>query len=154
MRESPSIQVRAFALMLAAGLLAASAVGCDADSAEPGPSIEHDEHLSTAILDLADAGEARRLSALTDFAWDAVYVYYEGAPADEIARDVGADLAMNDRYYSAGCLMVFVDDDDVVRAISAPELVTWDGSNRFTAGVRLVPTRPGKSSSLSLEEPA
>lgn len=81
-----------------------------------------------------------------------MYVYYEGASADDIAGDVGTELEMNDCYESAGCLMVFVGGDDVVRAISAPELVSWDGSNRFTADVRLVPSRAGKSSGLSLQE--
>lgn len=140
------------AVTLAVVLLSAGVAGCDSDSAETGASIEHQQQLSTGILELADAGEERRLSALTDFEWDAVYAYYEGASADEIATDVGSELEMNDRYYSAGCLLVFVDDDEVVRAISAPELVSWDGSNRFTADVRLVPSRPGKSSGLRLEE--
>lgn len=90
---------------------------------------------------------------VTDFDWDSVYVYYEGARADEIADDVGARLDMNDYYGSAGCLMVFVHDDDVVRAISGPELVSWDGSNRFGDSARLIPTRPGKSSGLRLTEP-
>lgn len=99
--------------------------GCDSGSSEPGQPLEHDDRLFTAILDLAEAGKSQRLAALTEFAWDEVYVYYEGASADDIAGDVGTELEMNDYYESAGRLMVFVGGDDVVRAISAPELVSW-----------------------------
>lgn len=142
------------AAVLAATLLAASTSGCDSGDAEDARTIEYDEQLFESILELARAGEAGRLSDFTEFDWDSVYVYYEGASADDIARDVGSELDMGKYYSSAGCLMVFVHDDEVVRAISGPELIGWDGANRFTADVRLEPGRQGRPSGLLLQEPA
>lgn len=82
-----------------------------------------------------------------------MYVYFEGASTEDITRDVGSELKMNDYYYSAGCLMVFVSGGEVVRALTMPEVLGWDGENRFSAEVKLVPGRPGQLSGLQLVEP-
>lgn len=118
-------------------------------SGSGGSSVEYDEQLSATIVGMSKRDESRRLAALTHFAWDKVYVYSEGASADQIAQDVGADVLTDKYYRTAGNLLVFVRDGEVLRAISVvPDLLKWNGSNSFGRDVELTPAHPGGSSGL------
>jgi hypothetical protein len=95
-------------------------------------SVEYDEHLSQRLRELsAEAGTAR-LSDLTDFEWDVVHVFFEGATAEEVERVVGVPVLSDKRYYTAGNLLVFVADGEVVAARSVvPDLLAAGGEFTF-----------------------
>lgn len=129
----------------------------DTDSGFGSPSIVvYDEEMSKSIRTLGPRGETRRLSSLTSFEWDAVYVYFEGTSAGAIEGQVGINvLGKSDYYYSASCLLVFARNGEVERAISvSPDLFFFEGSNKFSSKVRMVPMKPGKRTGLRLEDPS
>ncbi|UYM07186.1 hypothetical protein [Solicola gregarius] len=129
--------------------------GGDVNSSS-GSAVEYDERLSATIVGMSKRGETRELARLTNFTWDNVYVYSEGASAEKIADDVGSAVLSEKYYYTAGNLLVFVRDGEVLRAISvAPDLLTWNGTNAFSPAAEITPAHPnGPPGLLRIREPA
>lgn len=119
-----------------------------------GSAVEHDEELASTVVAMSKQGETRQLSELTDFEWDKVYLYSEGAHAKDVAEDVGSDVLSDEYYYDAGNLLVFTRDGELERAVSVvPDLLTWDGANGFGPKVTLTPAHAGENRLLRVQEP-
>ena len=151
----------ALALGIAAGLLAGCDDGDDGDEAlggtgsgtETGVQVEQDDALASALRGLSQDRRAAGLADLTDFSWSAVYVFSEGATAQQIEDAVGQPVLESERYYDAGNLLVFVSDDDVQRAVSVlPDLLVAQAGHGYGAAVRLVPHGSGTPALLRLQE--
>ncbi len=126
----------------AVAVVAALGVACRDDQ---GVTVTTDVALAARLRTLAISGSAVPLSDLTDFDWDTVHVFGEGATSAEIEAVVGAPVIRGSRYLDAGQLLVFELDQDVVRALSVvPDLLAFDRRS-WSAGVRLEPEggRPG-----------
>jgi hypothetical protein len=99
--------------------------------------ITTDRGLSDGLRALSEMGAAGTLRSMTDFEWDAVHVFDEGATAAQIEAAAGAPVLRDRRYYDAGNLLVFTLGDEIVRAVSVvPDLLrvdhpTWDGAVRL-----------------------
>ncbi|MDQ3306758.1 MAG: hypothetical protein M3499_00090 [Actinomycetota bacterium] len=119
-----------------------------------GQSVQADPELAQALRDLSVEGEPARLVELTDFEWDTVHVFCEGATKESVQRDVGTAVLTSDRYYDAGNLLVFMRDGVVERAVSVvPDLLATRGTNRYSAQVRLTPHGSGTPALLMMREP-
>jgi len=80
--------------------------------------IVSDRELEAKLDGLRHNGGTEPLAALTPFVWDTVYLYREGATADEINTDVGAEvLRPGTRLMITGVLAVFVKDGKAVKAL-------------------------------------
>lgn len=136
--------VRRWALGLA---LVAALVGCGTG----GTAVERDEDLEAGLRDLSARAGAGQLADLTDFAWDAVFVFPEGVSAEAVEAEVGSAVLPGDRYYDAGNLLVFVREDEVVRVVSVlPDLLVTGGRARWDADVGLEPRGEATPASLRL----
>jgi hypothetical protein len=100
-------------------------------------SVTGDRRLGDGRRALSEMGASGALRTLTDFDWDAVHVFDEGATAAQIEAAVGAPVIRDRRYYDAGNLLVFTLAGEVVRAVSVvPDVLrvdrpTWDGAVRL-----------------------
>jgi hypothetical protein len=96
-----------------------------------------DDALADGLRALAGSGGTAELHALTDFGWDTVHVFGEGATRGEIESAVGEPVIRGSRYLDAGQLLVFERDGDVVRAVSVvPDLLSFDRPT-WSSSVRL-----------------
>jgi acetaldehyde dehydrogenase (acetylating) len=119
-------------------VLATLGAACSHDP--PGVRVTTDEALTNRARALAASGGAAELRTLTDFGWDTVHVFGEGATRDEIEAAVGDPVIRGSRYLDAGQLLVFQRDGDVVRAVSVvPDLLSFDRSS-WPSSVRLEST--------------
>jgi len=113
--------------------------------------VTDDEGLQSGLLNLSQTGGTGRLADLTDFEWDTVYVFAEGAAAEDIETLVGRSVLSDDFYYEAGNLLVFVRDGEPVRAVSVvPEVLVTGGQARWGADVALQPRGDRRPASLVL----
>jgi len=121
--------------MLAAALFLPVLAACDKESQTMTP--QSDKDLDAKLAELRESGGSAPLRTLTSFDWDAVYCYYEGAPADEVNRDVGATvLKPGSRLMVSGALAVFTKGGTVTKAVVIPELTFTPG--RQAAGTEVV----------------
>lgn len=117
--------------------------------------VEYDEGLSQRLRDLSERGGTAKLADLTDFPWDQVHVFSEGATAEEVERVVNEPVLSDQRYYDAGNLLVFVHDGDVTAALSVlPDLLVTGGEPTWDSDTVLEPRNEGRPSTLRLTEPA
>lgn len=117
--------------------------------------IEYDEQLSQHLRDLSGRGGSAKLADLTDFTWDTVHVFSEGATASEVEQAVGEPVLDGNRYYDAGNLLVFVDDGQVVAARSVlPDLLVTGGQMTWDADTVLEPRGENRPSALHLVRPS
>lgn len=115
--------------------------------------IANDENLQSGLLDLSATGGAGRLADLTDFEWDTVYVFSEGAAAADIEAAVGQPVIDDEFYYEAGNLLIFVRGGEPVRAVSVlPDVLVTGGQARWSADVSLQPRGDTRPASLILVE--
>jgi hypothetical protein len=83
-----------------------------------------DAALNARILDLRGDGTSVPLRSLTDFEWDAVFLYEEGASNDGINADVGTVMFRPGGYMMIeDALAVFTLKGSPVRALILPPLV-------------------------------
>lgn len=116
--------------------------------------VEYDEQLSQQLRDLADRGGTAKLADLTTFTWDRVHVFSEGATAGEVEQAVGEPVLTDNRYYDAGNLLVFVDDGQVVAALSVlPDLLVTGGRRTWDADTILEPRGRNHPTALQLVQP-
>ena len=116
-------------------------------------TITSDAALTDGIRLLAETGARGSLTDLTDFEWDAVHVFAEGARRDEIEAAAGSPVVRDRRYYDAGNLLVFTNGDDVVKAVSIlPDLLVFEQPT-WSARVRLEPVGDDVPALLRLVEP-
>jgi len=150
----------ALALGVAAGLLAgcgdgdggAAAGGTDSGT-ETGVQVEQDDALADALRGLSGRRRTAPLADLTDFSWSSVYVFSEGATAEQVEDAVGQPVLESERYYDAGNLLVFVSDGGVQRAVSVlPDLLVGHVGHGYGTEVRLVPHGSGTPALLRLQE--
>lgn len=116
--------------------------------------VEYDEGLSQQLRDLSAHGGTANLADLTDFGWDTVHVFGEGATADEVEQVVGEPVLTGDRYDDAGNLLVFMTKGRVVAARSIrPELLVTGDRATWGTDTLLQPQNPDGSSTLRLVDP-
>jgi hypothetical protein len=139
--------VRRIGAVLGALLAAVALVSCTETGNERQPMvITSDPDLDAKVDNLRVTGGSAPLRELTGFAWDTVYCYYEGAPADKINSAVGSIVLRPGSYLIVdGALAVFVKDGKVVKPLAIRELV-FDRSS-FGTGVAV-------EKGLRLTEPA
>lgn len=108
--------------------------------------VRHDAGLSEKFRDLSGSGGTARLADLTDFAWERVHVFSEGASAEQVERVVGEPVLGGKYYYDVGNLLVFEQDGKVAKAVSVvPDVLVTGGRSTWGAGTVLKPqsrTRP------------
>ncbi|MGH3980310.1 MAG: hypothetical protein ACRDRZ_15110 [Pseudonocardiaceae bacterium] len=140
------------ALTMVLGLLLAVPGGCGIiggmDIATEGP-------LHDRLRELSSTGGSAALADLTDFEWDTVYVFGEGTRAEEINDAVGTTvLRVQDRYYSAGNLLVFSSHGKAVYAADVvPDILVTGGDTEWGAGTRLEPRGDRTPAALRLVAP-
>ncbi len=147
----------AVALVLAA---ATTLTGCgnhgdsvSGDGTETGVQVDHDDALTAALRGLSQDRRRAGLADLTDFSWSSVYVFSEGATAQQVEDAVGQPVLESERYLDAGNLLVFVADGTVQRVVSVlPDLLVGDAGHGYGPGVRLVPHGAGTPALLRLHE--
>lgn len=64
------------------------------------PRIEFSEIFTDALEEVQSTGESIRLDSLTDFEWDHVIMYPEGAVVDDVEKVIGGRLTGGERYFS------------------------------------------------------
>ena len=101
--------------------------------------ITDDEWLEAGLHELSERGESGRLRDLTDWSWDEVHVFSEGVTRESVESVVGAPVRMNDRYYTAGNLLVFEENGKVVKAVSVIGDILKATQPTWPADVRLEP---------------
>lgn len=116
--------------------------------------IQTNEEFSKAVRDFSDTGgRSVPLRKLTDFSWDHVHVFTEGALAESVNSTVGRPvLAEDSSYHEAGNLFVFTSDGSVVKALSVvPDLLYYGRQHTWGPKVRLEAGEPGGT--IRLVEP-
>lgn len=133
-------------LVLATAALLLLTTGCDdADkddrmTSSPEIQINTDPDLRRQLTQLSANRATARLADLTSWSWTEVYVFAEGASAKTIEEQTGSKVIDQDRYYEAGNLLVFVDDEEIVHVSSIlPDLLVTDGRYTWPNSVRLSP---------------
>lgn len=144
--------MRRIAWVLLVGLLIAAPSGC---GNIVGMDIAQDGRLHDRLRELSSSGGSATLSDLTDFEWDTVYVFGEGARAEKINDSVGTTvLARQGHYYSAGNLLVFSSRGEVVYAADVvPDLLVTGGKTEWGAHTRLEPRGNRTPAALQLVAP-
>jgi hypothetical protein len=134
----------------AVAVLATLGAACR-DDLGAGATVTTDAALAARLRTLATSGSAVSLRDLTDFDWNTVHVFGEGATSAEIEAVVGEPVLRGSRYLDAGQLLVFELDGDVVRAVSVvPDLLAFDRPS-WSAAVR-VEAAGGRPGVLQLAE--
>jgi hypothetical protein len=136
------VPAAAYALLLCVAL-----VGCNLW--RPGVDISFDDPLEAKLSDLKRSGQSAQLSDLTNFSWDEVHVFHEGASREEIEKTVGSPVIKDEYWGSASNLLVFEDNGKVVKVISISggylraDKPTWPSDVRLepwgNGAVRLTP---------------
>ncbi|MFC7548942.1 hypothetical protein [Plantactinospora sp. GCM10030261] len=108
--------------VLAAVVLLAAASCADTGSTER-DTVATTSDLYDKISELRRTKQTAQLRSLTDFNWDGVFCYYEGAPTDEINSAVGDVVEEpGHRLAVSGALAVFVQGGKPVRKARIPEI--------------------------------
>lgn len=120
-----------------------------------GVDVKYKGELHDRLRDLSATGGSARLADLTEFEWDTVHVFNEGAKATEINEMVGSTvLRSQDRYYSAGNLLVFTRNGELVYAADVvPDILVTGGTPRWGSGTRLEPRGSRTPVALKLVAP-
>lgn len=137
-------------LALAALALAALLTGCGG-----GMDVERgDSALATGLRQLSRDGASGALADVTDFPWDTVHVFSEGASAAEVTEAVGRPVLDDAFYYDAGNLLVFSEGGEATRAVSVvPDLLVTGGQPQWSDEVVLEPRGQDTPAALRLVEP-
>lgn len=107
--------------LLAVAVLLLAVAGCSVF--ESGRDSVPAADLFDKVLELKQSGRSAPLASLTDFSWDGVYCYNEGAENDRINSDAGGRVEEPGRRLAvSGALAVFVKDGRPVRKAVIPEL--------------------------------
>lgn len=144
--------MRRIVVAMLIGLLITFSSGCgivgNVDIAQKG-------QLHDRLRELSASGGSAMFADLTDFTWDKVYIFSEGARAEEINNMVGAAvLSPPGRYYSAGNLLVFSSQGKVVYAADVvPDILVTGGRTEWGADTRLEPRGNRTPAALRLVEP-
>lgn len=103
--------------------------------------IERGGELARSLRELSQAADSARLADLTDFSWDSVHVFVEGAMADELNSVAGVQvISEGSRYYDAGNLLIFTSNGQLAKAISVvPDLLVTGGRRTWSNDARLEP---------------
>jgi hypothetical protein len=135
------------AILLAAALVVAGTACSGGDRVR----VQHDEDLQRDVLRLSQQGGSGRLADLTDFDWDTVYVFSEGASATAIEKAVGTPVLSGKYYDEAGNLLVFSSGGSVVKATSVvPDVLATGGRSKWGPAVRMVPVNDRTPAVLQL----
>lgn len=104
--------------------LAVLLAACGGGGGDP-LGIEEDAAFQSALDDLQEAGGSVAVADLTDFEWDALHVFAEGASRDDIAAAAGGPVINDEFFFTAGQLWVFALDGAPVRAlVTVPDNLT------------------------------
>ena len=141
--------VALFAAVVAAGCTRRDPVPTSTPTSGERQPVElrSDADLDAKIDNLRAKGGSAPLRDLTGFAWDRVYCYYEGSPADKVNGEVGATVLKPGTYLLvSGALAVFVKDGKVVRSLVIRELTfdrtDFDSTVLVIGGTRLAAPPP------------
>ncbi|MGW8374881.1 hypothetical protein [Streptomyces sp. ODS28] len=119
-----------------------------------GSGVSHDKELSQKFRDLSGRGGTAKISDLTDFAWEKVHVFSEGASAERVERVVGEPVLEGKHYYDAGNLLVFEYNGKVSRAVSVvPDVLVTEGKSTWGADTVLKPQSHTRPALLRLTQP-
>lgn len=91
------------------------------------------EQIDTAIADVGYASEPTPLADVTDFAWDEVAVFAEGAEVSEIEDLVGETGIFGDTYVASANLLVFRAEGSVTSMVSASDVIAGEYGRLFGA---------------------
>ncbi|MFE5327311.1 hypothetical protein ACFRCG_13100 [Embleya sp. NPDC056575] len=149
------------ALALLTALVLILVTACGGDSDRIGVEVDGKAHdrLAAGIKDLGEHGREGTLRDLTPFAWDNVWVFFEGASKKDIESATGDRVALptgtisggGDRYYGTGPLFVFTRAKHPARAIAVPYGGITEAGGPWPPTTRLIPGTPGAAGSLSLQ---
>ena len=100
-----------------------TAAGCSDKEPTGRETVPTASDLYDKLTELREAKRTAPLNSLTDFSWDGVFCYYEGAPTDDINSAVGGEVEEPGRRLAvSGALAVFVEDGKPVRKARIPEI--------------------------------
>ncbi|MFC4853011.1 hypothetical protein [Actinophytocola glycyrrhizae] len=80
------------------------------------PSVERDSVLEQQLMSIQEGGEQQRLHDLVAGDWSTVHIFdMESVVRDYVEERVGHSIDMSDHFLTEGMLLVFVNDEEVVR---------------------------------------
>lgn len=145
----PPKRARSCIALVCAGLL-----GCGTwDAGGEGVEITRDERLASGLHELSRRGESGQLRDLTDWTWEEVHVFSEGVTRERVEAVVGAPVLRDERYYTAGNLLVFEKGGEVVKAVSIIGDVLKADQPTWPSEVRLEPLGDARPAILRLTLP-
>lgn len=117
-------------------VLAAGLAGCGGST---GRSVTFDVAMDDRIAALASSPEPALLRDATDFDWETVSVFWEGASPEDVVEETGVDV-LDSRYIASRALLVFCSEAAVVRVhgYAYPNLSHSSGLRTYSSEVRLV----------------
>ena len=118
-------------------LLCAWATGCGIGTA--GTEISVSDPLEAELSALKNSGRAARLVDLTDFEWDEVHLFNEGASRERIEQVVGSPVLTGNFWDSASTLLVFEHEQHLARAIAITGDYLRADKPTWTTRVQVVP---------------
>jgi hypothetical protein len=120
-------------------------------------TVTGDDELAAALIEARNSAEPTRLSDLTDYAWDAVYVFFKYSRGSFINETIGMTVVREDYNSDESNVMIFLAGGEVVHAAAVNVgLKPDDDYLAVGAEAWLVPQHPSDLAASSLclvEEP-
>ncbi|MDY6995200.1 MAG: hypothetical protein SW019_01305 [Actinomycetota bacterium] len=101
--------------------------------------ISFNDPLEAELSALKNSGQSAQLVDLTDFGWDEVHLFNEGASRERIEEVVGSSILKGKYWESASSLLVFEQDGEVVRVVSITGDYLRADKPTWKTQVRVVP---------------
>ncbi|EHI13058.1 hypothetical protein KEK_07742 [Mycolicibacterium thermoresistibile ATCC 19527] len=92
---------------------------------------------------MLDSGQPAMLRDLTDFDWDEVHLFNEGASRDRVEQVVGAPVLKDKYWESSSSLLVFEKDGSIVNVLSITGDYLRADKPTWTSDVAVVPWGAG-----------
>lgn len=116
--------------------------GCGSSGDDRPIGLEFNDDFKAQLDQLQASGGTAPVAELTDFDWDTMHVFSEGASAETIADKVGGPVINDPFFYTAGHLLVFSANGKPVKALAfTPDNIS-DTGDGWTDAVRIQATSP------------
>ncbi|WP_141916530.1 hypothetical protein [Klugiella xanthotipulae] len=109
------------------------------------PTVSVDEAFAARVQEMCGSPDSFPLTTMTEWEWDRVSIFEDGATATDINREVGEPVVAETLVAPDSVLLVFQLTGHVARAITADNLQLRSGgtSRSFTDDVLLAPVQEG-----------
>src|SRR5690606_16004064 len=127
--------------VLIGAVLFCALVGCGLS--RPSADITFGHPLNGELGEVLDSGQPAMLRDLTDFDWDEVHLFNEGASRDRVEQVVGAPVLKDKYWESSSSLLVFEKDGSIVNVLSITGDYLRADKPTWTSDVAVVPWGAG-----------